>query len=795
VKKDISLNPFYIGFMLALSAPSLTAATTILTDADFPRGHTYVNGSGNTIYIQNNDTVYLNTAINDTGVLSSENGGILIVDNHVHVTNTGRGDAILITDGGKAYFNNGLTAVSGPGNDYYAIASIRGGAELHVVGTTNIYAPDNIGYGLYLGATTNNSFDGVVNINAGLIGIYTQSVSSFTQRVNINMNGKKATGIYGGSNTSSLLTFDDLVTINLVADGDFSGYNYGVQNYNNKINLNGGLIVDLTGDSYDHGRIGVFASQGQVNIGQIFSVYAPKDDMSYAMYATSGGKIYVNDALVDLNGHITASGAGSLIDMTAQSGSVIRGNAATVGGGTVNFNVTGTRWYFDDSSQLTSLAATDSHIFFPSSGSGSFSTLTVENLAGRDNTFWLNTVLNDGSTQETDRIIINQNGTGQHQLHITNVGGTGDATLGDGIKVVEVNGTSQADNFSLANVVRGGIYEYTLHQGTVGVPADQSWYLRSSARQLNPDIGSYLANQTAATGLFMHGLHDRLGEPQFAERYKADGSQPSVWLRTSVSHAKNQAGGGVFDQHSEGYLVHLGGEIANWTSDDSGRYHLGVMGAYGKSDTRTRSIATDSRVSGSVDGYSVGAYLTWYENDSQPEGWYTDIWSMYSWFDNQTESTAKYKSHAWTGSAEVGYAVKALESGRWQWMAEPHVQAAYTDYRADEHTDSNGMRVSDDDASGVYTRVGARFYLRDGQNEMNAQPFIEANWLHNTAKNSLKFNGEKISDDTPKNRFEGKIGVQGAVTKSVQIYSHIGLQWGQDKYERAEGQIGVKYRF
>lgn len=676
---------------------------------------------------------------------------------------------------------------------------------------------------MYLGTESIANFNGDVNVWAGAYGIGIDGGSStfnqnlnidvqggngsdkrgisskgqslFNGRVNINVHANGGYGIYARSDSSAYMTFNDFLSITMTADSDSSRTNYGIMVFNNKVTLNNGGKIDLSGDSYLYGRTGVYASQGQVDIKNNFSIYTNGEDTDYALLATNGGKINIEQSVVDLTGHIGVNGAGTEISIESRSGSIIHGDTMMFASGIIDFNLAGTQWFFQNDSQLNILNATQSHFYFPTASAGNFRTLTVETLSGSNNTFWMNTVLNDGSVQDSDRLIVNQSGAGQHKLHISNVGGGGDITVGDGIQVVEVNGTSGSGNFSLANIVRGGIYEYTLHQGSTVTAGDQSWYLRSNARQLNPDIGSFLANQTAATGLFMHSLHDRLGEPQYAERYKQEGRQPSVWVRTAVSHSKNQAGGGIFKQENDGYLVHLGGDIAQWTTDENSRYHLGVMGAYGKNETKTRSTTTNSRVKGSIDGYGAGMYLTWYANESMPEGWYADIWSMYNWFDNETESLNQYKSKAWTSSAEMGYALKMAEQARWQWMLEPHAQLAYTYYSAGNHTDSYGMRMSDDDASGVTSRVGGRVYLRDGNNQMNAQPFLEGNWLHSTAKNSLRFNGEKVSDDTPGNRFEAKVGVQGEIAPNVQIYSHVGLQWGKDQYGRTEGQLGLKYRF
>lgn len=412
---------------------------------------------------------------------------------------------------------------------------------------------------------------------------------------------------------------------------------------------------------------------------------------------------------------------------------------------------------------------------------------------------YLDTVLNEGgANSRSDILVVDDVITGvggPTEIYIKVAGGSGALTQNDGIKIIDVHGTSASDSFKLGNIVRGGAYEYTLFQGSPIAAGDYSWYLRSSARQLNPDIGSYLGNRQAATSLFMHSLHDRIGESQYSERYKQQGTVPSVWVRTVMGHSKNKVADGALEQSNDSYLVHLGGEIAQWTNDGLDRYHLGVMGAYGRSENKTRSDMTNSQVKGNIHGYGTGVYFTWFDNVVSPEGWYADIWSMYSWFNNETESIKKYRSQSWINSIEVGYAVKMVEKGRWQGMIEPHGQIAYSYYHVDDHVDNNSLTITNDNANGTKTRLGARMYLKDKFNRMNAQPFIETNWIHTANDNRLTFDGDVISDDVPKNRFEAKVGVQGEITPSIQLYSHIGMQWGKDKYERSEGQIGFKYRF
>ena len=136
---------------------------------------------------------------------------------------------------------------------------------------------------------------------------------------------------------------------------------------------------------------------------------------------------------------------------------------------------------------------------------------------------------------------------GATTLNINNVGGEGADTLKqpDAIKVVHVGGKSDKNAFKLGGPVAIGVYEYLLHKGY----KDDSWYLDSfdtnvyppdenkedPNRNVNPEIGGHMANRMAALGMFSMTLHDRLGEPHYADSFKGDENASSVWLRITGS--------------------------------------------------------------------------------------------------------------------------------------------------------------------------------------------------------------------------------------------------------------------
>jgi predicted outer membrane repeat protein len=79
-----------------------------------------------------------------------------------------------------------------------------------------------------------------------------------------------------------------------------------------------------------------------------------------------------------------------------------------------------------------------------------------------------NTELNDGSVQRTDLLVLSHGiADGPGGVVVTNFGGQGAETVGDGIRLVEaINGaTTTPNNFALLGEVRGGAFDYDLFRG------------------------------------------------------------------------------------------------------------------------------------------------------------------------------------------------------------------------------------------------------------------------------------------------------------------------------------------
>jgi autotransporter family porin len=164
----------------------------------------------------------------------------------------------------------------------------------------------------------------------------------------------------------------------------------------------------------------------------------------------------------------------------------------------------------------------------------------------------------------------------------------------------------------------------------------------------------------------MTRLHDRLGETQYTDMLTGEQKVTSLWMRNVGGHTRFNDGSGQLKTTANRYVLQLGGDVAQWSTDGLDRWHLGLMAGYGNSQSRSASSLTGYRSRGEVNGYSVGLYGTWYANEADKSGTYVDSWVLYNWFDNkvmgQDQATESYRSSGVTASVEAGYSVKVGES-------------------------------------------------------------------------------------------------------------------------------------
>lgn len=673
----------------------------------------------------------------------------------------------------------------------------------------------------------------------------------------IETSGASSTGIYAASSSKTELGNNATITVNGVSA-------HAVYSTNATVNLGENATINVNSSakaaSYSKAPRGLYAtSRGAINLagGAAIAMAGDHSNESYAISTDTGGIVDGSTGgrfLID--GDLHAAGATAATSSLPQQNSTIKLNmtdnslwsgasyitSATAGTGVISLQMSDATWNMTNSSTLTDLTLNGGSVVnFGHADGEPWQMLTInEDFTGNGGKLVFNTVLND-DTSETDKLKVLGNTAGNAFVAVNNIGGTGAQTI-EGIEIIEVAGNSDG-TFEKAGRIVAGAYDYNV------VQKGSNWYLTSfipappdpedpdpvdpdpvdpidpdpvdpvdpiipepeepvappvTEQQYRPEAGSYLANNYAANTLFMTRLHDRLGETQYVDMLTGEKKVTSLWMRNVGAHTRFKDGSGQLKTQSNSYVMQLGGDLAQWSSDGLDRWHLGAMAGYANSQNRTQSSLTGYHSRGQVTGYSVALYGTWYANDADKTGTYVDTWALYNWFDNkvmgQEQAAEKYKSSGITASVEAGYSFKLGESERNSYWLQPKAQVVWMDVQADSHREANGTRVKDNTDGNLMTRLGVKAFINghnaiDDGKSREFQPFVEANWIHNTQTTSVKM--DDVSNDMrgTKNIGELKVGVEGQITPRLNVWSNVAQQVGDKGYSDTRGMLGVKYNF
>ncbi|UOZ18436.1 autotransporter outer membrane beta-barrel domain-containing protein [Enterobacter asburiae] len=778
------------------------------------RTHIYVNG-------QSGDGINAGYSSFSQGSLGSAN--IYVGDDlYIETTgSTGRGiSAYALNDASKAK-NNVIVGdrahIVTRGTYAEVIRTNQSGSYVRLGDEATIETYGTSAYGLYAGSASKIELGKKATITtdaASASGVYSTGSSTITldEGATITTNGASAHGVYAytgavniGDNVTIAVNSSEKTSSSAQAPHGMYAWSRGV------ITLGGGATITTAGQR-DSGSYALNASNGGV------------------IDASAGGKFILNGDILSAGGVAatsTAAAQNSAIALTMQDNSLWNGasyiESNANGTGTIALTMNDAVWNMRDSSTLTSLTLNaGGTINFQHAEDAAWQTLTIsDDFIGNGGKLVFNTVLFD-DTSETDKLIVEGNTSGHTGVEVNNIGGTGAQTI-EGIEIVSVGGNSDGTFEKASRIVAGG-YDYNV------VQKGKNWFLTSlvepvdppvdpvippqepvppaappkSEHQYRPEFGSYQANSYAANTLFMTRLHDRLGETQYTDLLTGEQKVTSLWMRNVGGHTRFRDGSGQLKTTANRYVLQLGGDVAQWSTDGLDRWHLGLMAGYGNSQSRSASSLTGYHSRGEVNGYSVGLYGTWYANDADKSGTYVDSWMLYNWFDNkvmgQDQATERYHSSGVTASVEAGYSIKVGESGRNSYWIQPKAQAVWMDVQADDHRERNGTRVKDETQGNLMTRLGVKAYISghnaiDDGKSRTFQPFIEANWIHNTQTTRIRMDDVSNEMRGARNISELKTGVEGQITPQLSVWGNVAQQIGDKGYSNTQGMLGVKYSF
>ncbi|QEN86049.1 autotransporter outer membrane beta-barrel domain-containing protein [Labrys sp. KNU-23] len=513
------------------------------------------------------------------------------------------------------------------------------------------------------------------------------------------------------------------------------------------------------------------------------------------------GNTVNNSGTWDTAGATNEFGAGTANNGVNNTGTII---AAKDGGAVANtvFNNVGT---FRNGGVLTM------------ADKGAGDTTTIDgNYVGDGGTVEIDTELGDDSSK-TDKLVINGDATGSTKLTVHNVGGLGAQTT-DGIKVIQVGGTSDANAFRLTSAVAAGAYDYGLYMG--GASGANDWFLRSTN-----ELNSEAQTSVVYAGALSHFAQATLGTLQQrtgGRIWPNGGSQVAAYL-PSDQVMKYAPGGPVI--YGQGAWGRVGGLYASYDPKKGGAYTQGIgflqagyegtayettngqltLGAYAtvgrswvKVDTTRDPVTGAARSKGKItsNGYGVGVNATWLGND----GLYADAIGQFTWYDT-TLSSKNGSSQGWASalSLEVG---KRFDVGS-GWSVVPQAQLSWTHVDFSSFTDTLGNRVSIGDGDSVLGRLGVRVEnLSTWKGEDGETRRLQ---FYGIANLSYEFMGDtsvKIAGATVEQqdkRLWGEIGTGATYAwndkSSVYAEASYGHALASGDNYTAKGTVGFRYKW
>ena len=411
--------------------------------------------------------------------------------------------------------------------------------------------------------------------------------------------------------------------------------------------------------------------------------------------------------------------------------------------------------------------------------------------------------------------------SGTTAVSVTDIGGLGAPTTGDGIQVVDAaNGAAtSADAFVLAGRVAGGAYEYNLIRGG-STATEQNWYLATHLESPEPPVPpgpgptpepepTYRVETTnypalpALQRLYTYALVDTLEQRRGAlgtltARVSADES--ALWGRAGGSFGETYGSGadGIDMSYDFGFLQ-AGVDAVSTSDGHGGRVDAGVFLGIGTSTTDTSTAADGNTGDATFNAYSVGLYGTWLATS----GFYADTLLQATRFSDaaaHSSGNASITTDGWSQSLslEAGYKVGLGDSA----SLTPQGQIIAENFTLDGTSDEFGD-VSFDNGFAARGRLGLELASNVDGFGTRTDLTLRANVWHVFADNpQTTFSSLEGSDQVSFDANFGTTwlaldaGITTAVTDNASLFANAGYEYGFDDSRQAgTGRLGFAYNW
>ncbi|MFD4837385.1 autotransporter outer membrane beta-barrel domain-containing protein, partial [Achromobacter sp. NPDC058515] len=487
------------------------------------------------------------------------------------------------------------------------------------------------------------------------------------------------------------------------------------------------------------------------------------------------------------------------------------------------------------------------------SGTAPGTTLTTPNYAGQGGRIAMNTYLG-ADDSPSDRLVINGGAaSGSSSLIVSNAGGAGAVTTGNGILLVDAvnGGATSASAFTLGNpggYAAAGPYAYTLYRSSVDGAGPQNWYLRSTVDcaaapgnpacqtpepptpplpplppdppgppqppappNYRPEVSTAVATPELALrygSTFLDTLHERIGEERFLQPSTATGSDSLAWGRLiGVTGDRNGSNSGILgsrgpDYDYKIYGLQSGVDLYRRANANGSMDHAGAYLAFGRATADVDHLDGRSAGQAAMNGVTLGGYWTHIGKD----GWYVDAVAQGTRYDvDNGGSPAGYnldtRGFGFAASLESGYPFRLND----EWVIEPQAQLVFQNINLNDANDG-AASIRFNDVDSLKGRVGVRLArtveLEPGQGGKRvATTWLRASLVNEFLTNpTTEFSSQNgyvpFQADMKGTSVQLNLGADVGVRRNVSVYGSIGSEISlRGDGENFNGKLGVKIAF